>query len=86
MFIILHNSLDKESRAFVQAHGAGKTIFDWYKGGREAFWALGHTHEVSAFPSVIIDIPTYKVPSTPEFPAHTVPRRQVAFRKPRRNK
>lgn len=95
--IILHNSLDKESRDFlasvVSALGAftagvastpdGKTaVYDWYEGGREAFWAAGHTHGVSAFPSVIVDIPTYKAPAVGGAPAHTVPRRQHALRKP----
>ena len=80
--IILHNSLDKDSRDFVAAHGAGATIYDWYKGGREVFWAAGHTDGVSAFPSVVVDIPGYRVPATLAVPAHTVARRQYALRKP----
>ncbi len=83
--IILHNSLDKESRDFVSAHGSGATVYDWYKGGREAFWALGHTHGVSAFPSVIVDIPSYRTPPTagpfPQ-PGRLVTRQQVVLRKP----
>lgn len=97
MRIFLHNSLDRESRDFmasvvpalkpftagVATTPDGKTtVYDWYNGGREAFWAAGHTHGVSAFPSVIVDIPTYKVPATAGSPAHTVPRRQHALRKP----
>ena len=95
--IILHNSLDEESRDFVAAHEPtlggftagvattpdGKTtVYDWYKGGRDAFWAAGHTDKVSAFPSVIVDIPTHRVPPTSESPGHTAPRRQHALRKP----
>ena len=97
MMIILPNSLDKQSRDFLAsvapALGAftsgvaltldGKTtVYDWYEGGREAFWAAGHTHGVSAFPSVIVDIPTYRAPAAGGSPAHTVPRRQHALRKP----
>ena len=99
--IILHNSLDRESREFVAAAIAdfgttlgpfsdgvavtedGRiTIYDWYAGGRDAFWAAGHTDKVSAFPSVIVDIPTHRVPPTSESPGHTAPRRQHALRKP----
>lgn len=84
--IILHNGFDKDSRDFVTAHGAGATVYDWYKGGREAFWAAGHTDKVSAFPSIIVDIPSYRTPPIngpiPE-PGRLVPRQQMALRKPR---
>lgn len=102
--IILHNSLDKDSRNFLAAtlSSLGTTlepfsggvsasmdakhiVYDWYRGGREAFWAAGHTDKVSAFPSVIVDIPTHRIPPIvgPEpVPGRTAPRRQHALRKP----
>lgn len=85
--IILHNSLDKESRDFVAAHGAGATVYDWYKGGREAWVALGGTDKVSAFPSVLVDVPAFTVPARVvgrrTEPAFNMPPEQVAIRKPR---
>ena len=84
--IILHNSLDQDSRDFVTAHGAGATVYDWYKGGREAFWAAGHTDKVSAFPSVIVDIPSHRIPpetGPPPTPGRLAPWQQIALRKPR---
>ncbi len=83
--IILHNSYDKESRGFIASHGISAIIHDWYKGGREEFWAAGNTHGVSAFPSVIIDIPSHRAPAIigpPAAPGRLVPRQQLALRKP----
>lgn len=84
--IILHNSLDKESREFVAAH-PGAMVYDWYNGGREEWVGINGTIKVSAFPSVIVDVPAYTVPARvidgrtePEF---NVPPEQVAVRKPR---
>jgi len=60
--IVLHNSYDGASLEFVRLHtGPGDEIYDWYKGGREAWAAKGGTMHVSAFPSVIVDIPTFLV-------------------------
>ena len=96
--IVLHNSHDKESRDFVRAYaprlGAyvagvatnGKdTVFDWYMGGREAWWAISGTDEVSAFPSVVIDIPEYdedvKDADGAAVGSRTIPARQEVLRK-----
>ena len=75
--IVLHNSMDGSSRKFVNAllgHTVdandftdsvlsedGHIIYDWYQGGREAWWALSGTDKVSAFPSVVVDVPTHDV-------------------------
>lgn len=106
--IILHNSLDKESRDFLSTtitelgttldsfvNGVADTadnnhtVYDWYLGGREAFWDTGNTHKVSAFPSVIIDIPSHRTPPIPfptaggpPIPVRNIPREQHALRKP----
>lgn len=80
--IILHNSQSRESREFVAAN-PGATVYDWYEGGREAWLALGGTNGVSAFPSVIVDVPGYTVPDLGLDPGFTVPAHQVAVRKPR---
>ena len=56
--VILHSSQSKESRDFVAQHTSSTdTIYDWYKGGREAWIAAGGTLGVRAFPSVIVDMP-----------------------------
>jgi hypothetical protein len=47
--IILHNSQDQVSRAFVAAHGNGQTVIDWYSDERETY--TGPTP--SAFPSIV---------------------------------
>ena len=63
--IVLHNSLDADSRAFVEsiAGRPGVTILDWYKGGREEWIRRGGTMKVSAFPSVVWETPAYKRPA-----------------------
>ena len=85
--IILHNSHARESREFVAAHRAGATVYDWYEGGREEWWALGGTDKVSAFPSVIVDVPAFTVPARVvgggAEPVFNVPPEQVAVRTPR---
>lgn len=92
--LILHNCLDAVSQDFlVSVLGSlpdhdlfvnGKmtvgahTIYCWYHGGQEAFWSESGTKEVSAFPSVVVDVPEHDLPippissrTTPEtFPAH----------------
>ena len=85
--IILHNSYDAASRAFVEQHGAGHTIIDWYNGGREAWLAAGGTPYVSAFPSVIVDEPAYQNQGgTNEngaaVPSQLIPAQQTAYRCP----
>ena len=60
--IIFHNHLDAASRTFVEQHGAGNTVISWYEGGHEAWVAAGGTPSVGVFPSVLFDIPAYKVP------------------------
>lgn len=61
--IVLHNSYDRQSREFVETHcGPGDVIYDWYRGGREAWTAKRGTMRVSAFPSVVVDIPSYTMP------------------------
>ena len=63
MMKILHNSLDRQSREFIaQFEGQPNVeIFDWYNGGRDAWSAAGGTLLVSAFPTVVIDIPDHRV-------------------------
>ena len=76
--IILHNCQDKDSRDFLAAilgtlpdHNdfvdgkievGGHTIYCWYHGGREAWWEIAGTDKVSAFPSVIVDVPEHDIP------------------------
>lgn len=78
--IILYNYEGKDSRDFlVEILGElpdhaefenGKqvvgdhTIYCWYHGGRETFWAEGQTTGVSAFPSVVANVPEYDVPAS----------------------
>jgi hypothetical protein len=54
-FIVLHNSLDKESREFVRALPEGNTytIIDWYKDEDGRFRYVGPPP--SAFPTVVSD-------------------------------
>tara|TARA_R110000803_G_scaffold20173_1_gene52179 strand:- start:1586 stop:1987 length:402 start_codon:yes stop_codon:yes gene_type:complete len=59
--IILHNHLSKESREFVAANGTGNIVLSWYEGGREQFESIGGHKKISAFPSVIIHVPTHNV-------------------------
>ena len=85
--IILHNSYDRESREFVAAN-PGATVYDWYEGGREAWVGINGTIKVSAFPSVIVDVPAFTIPARVDadgkvVPAHNVPPEQIAVRKPR---
>ena len=60
--IIFHNHLDAASRAFIERHGSGNTVISWYEGGHEAWVTAGGTPCVGMFPSVLFDIPAYKVP------------------------
>lgn len=46
--IIIHNRHDAISRAFVEAHGAGHTVIDWYVDAAEYAGP-----SPSAFPSVV---------------------------------
>jgi hypothetical protein len=104
MMIILHNSMDRDSQDFVKivlgrmveasefiggVLIVGEYIFyDWYKGGREAWWSIAGTKEVSAFPSVIVDIPGYDVPGLVDADhgavkqKRVVPAEQYVLRKP----
>lgn len=52
--IILHSSLDGFSRKFVEAHGEGMEIVNWYEdeAGRAAYLAQGYPSP-SAFPTVV---------------------------------
>lgn len=86
--IILHNSYSEASRAFVAAHGGGAEVYDWYKGGREAWTTLRGTMKVSAFPSVVVDMPAYRTWSFidgdgTEVPAEDRPAEQRMIRQPR---
>jgi len=62
----------------------GHIIYDWYQGGREAWWALSGTDKVSAFPSVVVDVPTHDVETFDKdgvpIGQRTVPAEQVALR------
>lgn len=50
--IILHNQHDKDSREFVEKYGSGNTIIEYPE-------CVEKYTYVSAFPSVIIDVPAY---------------------------
>jgi len=83
--IILHNHHSKESRDFVDAHAKpSDTIISWYEGGREEWVDSGGTDKVSAFPSVVADIPEYDDPewtdpdTNVDYPQSTIPAVQVA--------
>ena len=85
--IILHNYMSKASREFVAAYGEGNTVISWYEGGREAWIAAGGTDKVSAFPSIVVDMPAYKVPERlglddQTLPEHFIPAEVVMIRKP----
>ena len=86
--IILHNHLSKVSREFVEAYGTGNTVISWYEGGREAWIAAGGTDKVSAFPSVIVDVPEHVIPerlgaNDQTLPEVSVPAHQATVRIPR---
>jgi|TARA_B110000908_G_scaffold60564_1_gene73542 hypothetical protein len=95
--IILHNSLEKDSRAFVATatDGADLTwvngvveigddiIYDWHFGGREAWINAGNTNKVSAFPSVIHNIPAYKFKFDASSDVVDIAAEQVAQREPK---
>jgi hypothetical protein len=71
--IILHNSYDKDSRDFVAAHGEGNIVIDWYAAnGREEFMRIAKHANVSAFPSVIIHMPPYKILDEPKPGQHII--------------
>ena len=57
---ILHNSLDADSRRFVEVNGTGHKVIDWYSDGaaRQAYLDAGNPYP-STFPSVLIDVPAY---------------------------
>jgi len=59
--IILHNKHSKKSRDFVEAHGAGNVVIDWYSGGREHYESCAGHKKVSTFPSVPIHVPAHRV-------------------------
>jgi hypothetical protein len=91
--IILHNHSDAESRQFLinilstsldsipwangKAVFGGHTLYNWYQGGRETWIAEGHTREVSAFPSVVWDVPEYDEPEYTLLSGETVPQRRI---------
>jgi hypothetical protein len=95
--ILLHNSLESDSRAFVATatDGADLTwvngvaeigsdiIYDWHFGGREAWTNAGNTDRVSAFPSVVHNIPAYKFRSDASSYVEDIAAEQVVQREPR---
>jgi hypothetical protein len=54
--IILHNQHDKDSRDFVEKYGEGNEIIDYPK-------CVELYPNISAFPSVVIEVPAYHVPA-----------------------
>jgi len=100
--IILHSCVSEDSREFlIKLLGAlpdhddfmdgkqtagGHTIYCWDHGGRETYWAEGGTDKVSAFPSVVIDVPEYDIPETvwrdEVFPKRTVAAEKRVLRMP----
>jgi len=72
MMIVLHNSMDKDSRDFVDSLGINDPnsnrvkIYDWYRGGQEQYYAEGGTEQPSAFPSVVHTVPAHVIPARPE--------------------
>ena len=81
--IILHNSLDKESREFVAQHATpADTIYDWHDRKDFALWVgAGGTQKVSAFPSVVVDIPAHDSFDPDDEFLEEVPAHQEALRK-----
>ena len=59
--IVLHNSLDKKSRNFVENYTTETdTILDWYKGGRDLWIEGGNTLVgVQSFPAVVVNVPAH---------------------------
>ena len=85
--IILHNHMSKESREFIQEYGSGNTVISWYEGGREEWKNAGGIFGVSAFPSIIVDIPEYKVPAhmnldDEDIPEQLTAAKTITIRKP----
>ncbi len=86
--IIQHNHQNKGTREFVAAYGEGNTVISWYEGGREEWIAAGGTPKVSAFPSIVVDIPEHVIPERlgaddRTLPEISVPAHQATVRKPR---
>lgn len=57
--IILNNQHDKVSRDFVNLYGDGKTILNYPN-------CLEYFQSISAFPSVVIKVPPYRIPEHQE--------------------
>ena len=59
--IVLHNSLSKKSRDFVENHTTeSDTVLDWYNGGRKLWIDGGNTLVgVQAFPAVVVEVPAH---------------------------
>ena len=59
--IVLHNSLDKKSRDFVENYTTEiDTIVDWYNGGRDLWIEGGNTLVgVQSFPAVVVNVPAH---------------------------
>ena len=53
--IILHNQHDKDSRDFVEKYGEGNTVIEYPECVEQYIY-------ISAFPSVVIDVPAYYQP------------------------
>ena len=54
--IILHNQHDKDSRDFVEKYGQGNEVIEYPE-------CIEHYPNISAFPSVVIDVPEYTTPA-----------------------
>jgi len=63
--IILHNKHSKKSRAFVDKHGEGNTVIDWYgdEAGREAYLAENDV-QPSAFPYCVHENKGFRRPKS----------------------
>lgn len=55
--IILHSPFDKASRDFVEAYGEGHTVLEYPE-------CVNQFPNISAFPSVVIEVPAYKTEDT----------------------
>jgi hypothetical protein len=55
--IILHSEYSEESREFVRKYGEGNTVLTYPE-------CLNYYKTISAFPSVVVEVPAYNFPDT----------------------
>lgn len=63
---VLHSAQDADSREFLKTVPPAVPVYDWYDGGRE-LWQK-RTWQISAFPSVVLELPALTMPGGQELP------------------